>query len=143
VGNKGVFFLNSQIRYDDVTDGTAHTIYLGEKLREASELGWMSGTRATLRNAGHRINPPIIAGLNSFSGEDDEDDDAAEKPRPAITKNSNPTLLVGGFGSKHNGGANFAFGDGSVRFIKASIASKVFRLLASRADGELVGEDHF
>ena len=30
--DNGVFFLNSHLRYDDVTDGSAHTLYLGEKL---------------------------------------------------------------------------------------------------------------
>ena len=60
--NHGVFFLNSAIRYEDISDGSAHTLFLGEKLPDAqNDLGWMSGTRWTL--AEHRIgtecrNPP-------------------------------------------------------------------------------------
>jgi prepilin-type N-terminal cleavage/methylation domain-containing protein len=50
VDNNGVFFLNSRISYDDVTDGSAWTLFIGEKPIEQGDLGWMSGTRATLRN---------------------------------------------------------------------------------------------
>jgi prepilin-type processing-associated H-X9-DG protein len=56
VDNHGVFFLNSRLRDEDVRDGLAHTIFLAEKRIDADDLGWMSGTRATLRNAGTPIN---------------------------------------------------------------------------------------
>jgi prepilin-type N-terminal cleavage/methylation domain-containing protein/prepilin-type processing-associated H-X9-DG protein len=56
VTNNGVFFLNSRIAYEDVTDGSAYTLFLGEKIVESGDLGWMSGTRATLRNTGSAIN---------------------------------------------------------------------------------------
>jgi prepilin-type processing-associated H-X9-DG protein len=46
-------------------------------------------------------------------------------------------LYVGGFGSEHPGGANFAFGDGSVRFISQTIAQNVFSNVANRRDGQL------
>ena len=51
--------------------------------------------------------------------------------------------FVGGFASRHPGGANFAIGDGSVRFIKSSISPGVFRLLGNRADGEILDADKF
>ena len=53
--NHGVFFLNSHIRVVDVTDGLSQTIFLGE-VPSGSAAGWVSGTRATLRNTGHPIN---------------------------------------------------------------------------------------
>src|SRR5688572_2501650 len=34
--DNGVFFLNSLLRYDDVSDGSAHTLFLGEKIPD----GW-------------------------------------------------------------------------------------------------------
>jgi len=46
----GVFFLNSRVRYDDVTDGSSHTLFIGEKQPDTWDLHWLSGTRATLRN---------------------------------------------------------------------------------------------
>ena len=53
--NHGVLYLNSHVDYDDITDGPACTILLGEAIHTPT-LGWASGTRASLRNAGHRIN---------------------------------------------------------------------------------------
>ncbi len=47
--NHGTFFLNSRLHADDITDGLSHTIFVGEKHCDPNDLGWMSGTRATLR----------------------------------------------------------------------------------------------
>jgi len=47
-------------------------------------------------------------------------------------------LFVGGFGSRHRGGANFAFGDGAVHFLRDTIDASVFRLLGNRDDGEMI-----
>lgn len=54
--NNGVFFLNSKIGYEDLEDGAAHTLFLGEKVVDSFDLGWLSGTRATLRNGGTPFN---------------------------------------------------------------------------------------
>jgi len=54
--NNGVFFLNSSVRYDDITDGSSHTAFIGEKLPDAWDIHWLSGTRATLRNMGTAIS---------------------------------------------------------------------------------------
>jgi prepilin-type processing-associated H-X9-DG protein len=51
--------------------------------------------------------------------------------------------FVGSYGSRHPGGANFACGDGSVKFIKNSIAISTFRWLSNRADGEIISSDKF
>ena len=51
-----MFFLNSGVRYDDITDGSSHTLFVGEKLPDGWDLNWLSGTRATLRNTGVPIN---------------------------------------------------------------------------------------
>jgi len=55
VTNNGVLFLNSAIRFDDIIDGASHTLFVGEKFSDATELGWTSGTRSTLRNTGSPI----------------------------------------------------------------------------------------
>ncbi len=64
--NNGVLFLNSQIALDDIRDGLSQTLVIGELRFEPSGLGWMSGTRSTLRNTGTPINvdhwkPKIVA----------------------------------------------------------------------------------
>ncbi len=133
--NNGSFFLNSRVGYEDIPDGTSLTIFVGEKKRVALDLGWASGTRATLRNAGIRLNAPdVLYGTQPIPTFDDDDnfDPIVIDPDP-----TNPAL-VGGFGSAHRGGANFAFGDGSVRFLRETITARVFRSLANRADGDVI-----
>jgi prepilin-type N-terminal cleavage/methylation domain-containing protein/prepilin-type processing-associated H-X9-DG protein len=48
-----------------------------------------------------------------------------------------------GFKSKHPGGANFLFADGSVHFLKASINRYTYAGLGSRAGGEVVSADAY
>ena len=48
-----------------------------------------------------------------------------------------------GYKSFHPGGANFAFADGSVRFIKQSITPRAYNALATRALGEVVSADSY
>jgi len=49
--NHGSFYVNSFLQYEEFSDGTSHTIGIGEILKEPTNLGWVSGTRSTLRNA--------------------------------------------------------------------------------------------
>ena len=45
--NNGLLFLNSQIRYHDILDGSSHTLLVGEMFPGPNTLGWASGTRST------------------------------------------------------------------------------------------------
>jgi prepilin-type N-terminal cleavage/methylation domain-containing protein/prepilin-type processing-associated H-X9-DG protein len=130
--NDGAFILNRALRYEDIPDGSSSTIFLGEKLNDGMGLGWASGTRASLRNAGTMING-TPGGGPTFSGAIDEaEKKAADAPKPGTSS------YVGGFSSRHPGGANFVFGDGSVKFLKNSVMLSTFSLLANRADGEIL-----
>jgi prepilin-type N-terminal cleavage/methylation domain-containing protein/prepilin-type processing-associated H-X9-DG protein len=64
--NTGVMFLNSAVTRDDLKDGSAYTLLVGEKFINETDLGWLSGSPATLRNTGHPINSQ--AGRNRWSG---------------------------------------------------------------------------
>ncbi|MCA9139632.1 MAG: DUF1559 domain-containing protein [Planctomycetales bacterium] len=115
--NNGIFFRNSSIRYAQITDGASNTIMLGETLGDRDALGWITGTRATLRNTG------------VFK---DMDREIADLEQGA--------LEVGGFDSYHAGGGNFAMADGAVIFLTHNIDVFVLQHLGNRADGELVDE---
>ncbi|WP_169974838.1 DUF1559 domain-containing protein [Tautonia rosea] len=145
--NHGAFFLNSAISHQGIPDGLSNTIFFGEfRGTGVPTLGWASGTRATLRNTG---TPPnwsarFPVGMNP-DGLDDEGLDPIEEPAELdLPENIPPAaFLVGGFGSNHPGGANFAFGDGSVRFVKDTIDRSVFRYLGHRADGEVISDNSY
>ncbi len=122
--NHGLLFLNSKVRYSEVFDGTSMTILVGEALTSREGLGWVSGTRATLRNTsliergGPYLPPPSGAA-------------------PDTTETSG-SLTVGGFGSHHPGGINAGFADGSSRFLSQTTDAQVLRQLGNRADGEIM-----
>lgn len=120
--NNGVLFLNSRLRFSEIQDGSSQTILLGEMFPGKGNLGWASGTRATLRNTGSLREPARRS--NGQSQTSDE-----ELPG---------SLVVGGFGSYHTGGANFAFADGSVKFLSISIDAQLLKQLGNRSDGELL-----
>ena len=129
--NHGTFVLNMAVPMDSVTDGSSSTLFVGEKIllkdSSAEELGWISGTRATLRNAGEKINHNLSAARHQF-------------PLHPNASNSLPVTpeYVGGFSSLHTGGAHFMVGDGSVRFINENINKDAYRRLTNRSDGEPV-----
>jgi prepilin-type N-terminal cleavage/methylation domain-containing protein len=127
--NHGVLFLNSHISSKDVTDGTTHTIYVGEKLSDKQDLGWMSGTRATLRNTGMPISSGSWSG---GAGGEQGLEEAGAAPDKA--------LAVGGFGSDHAMVSNFLFGDGAVHSLNNQISPTVLQQLGHRADGKLLTE---
>ncbi len=88
--NHGVLFLNSHVSGQDIPDGAGHTIFIGEKIITAGDLGWMSGTRATLRNTGHRLNPLFPINLIDEEGK-----------VTTLDPDADPTY-VGGFASFHH-----------------------------------------
>lgn len=120
--NTGLFFLNSQVRDHEISDGTTYTIAIGEHGSDGPMLNWTSGTRATLRNTGHPIN--LLRGYPQATG---NADDSPVDP-----------LFVGGFASYHSGGAMFLFADGSIKFLSQGIDAETFQSMGDRADGKLI-----
>ena len=117
VDNNGLLFLNSRIRYSEILDGSSQTILVGETTPKANNLGWASGTRATLRNT---------SGFESTEN----------WLQPATVETG--SLVVGGFSSFHTGGAVFTFADGSTKFLTKTINPGLYRQFGNRADGELL-----
>jgi len=141
--NMGVLYLNSRTTFSDMKDGSSYTIMLGEKLTDPNhDLGWLSGTRATLRNTGGEIAGGNFGG--GYWGGDYALDgpDASGTKAPAYSAPIDPTnvLAVGGFGSNHPGGAQFAKGDGSVIYVNQDISPAALQYRANRADGQIVDE---
>ena len=134
--NNGVMFLNSHIRYSQITDGVSKTIFFGEKVIEEpkaddkSPYSWISGTRATLRNTGTNLNDAVDFGDGRIRQPD-------QNKQPA---KKDDISSVGGFSSRHPGGGHVAMGDGSVRFLSENINPVLYKRLGHRADGELIGE---
>jgi len=62
---------------------------------------------------------------------------------PAGNTPNDPGAGADGFWSRHPGGCEFLLCDGSVRFMKATLAPQVFQALASRAGGEAIGADQY
>jgi prepilin-type N-terminal cleavage/methylation domain-containing protein/prepilin-type processing-associated H-X9-DG protein len=123
--NNGIFFRDDilyPMRLADIKDGTSNTLMIGEDVPEQDN--WCSwpysnnavGTCAIPPNTGMR--PPYVgAGFG-----------------PGDWQN------VYSFRSRHPAGLNFAFADGTVRFVGDSIDLATYRALATPRGGETIGE---
>lgn len=123
VDNDGLLFLNSAITYGDIYDGSSNTILIGEFIAEGSDLGWCSGTRATLRNTGE------LLGQNDWNAKYGGNAVATMKK-----------TYVGGFSSPHPGACNFLFADGSVHAISLFVDATLLENLGNRSDGAMMGD---
>jgi prepilin-type processing-associated H-X9-DG protein len=104
----GIFWRNSSVRFRDITDGTSNTFFVGERSAKSGAGIW----------------PGVQS--NQFTS------DVVTSCGPGNELNSG----FDAFSSFHEKGANFAFCDGSVRFISNSIAPRVFRVMSTRDGGE-------
>src|SRR5262249_16574833 len=129
----GVLYLDSRVRLGDITDGTSHTLAVGERPPSpANRFGWWyagvgqqfdGDADMVLGVAGYRTTfraPTCPHGPYAFSaGRDSEMCDTFH------------------FWSQHSGGAHFLMSDGSVHFLPYA-AAPLLPALASRNGGEAV-----
>jgi len=133
---------------NDVPDGLSNTIMIGEGLpREdayllrAGDFAYPGGNWA-FANGGNNINSTIIpinyritpntyCHLNQFG--------QPASPKDDGTRATDNWGIIFGFKSRHPGGANFVFADGSVHFIQENIDMRTYQLLGCRNDGRPVG----
>lgn len=137
-GQDGMVFINSGVRMGDVTDGTSNTVMIGERPTSSTlEYGWQW--------AGSGDSPffgacDVVLGVHERAGSPNA---AGDWFRPGQQNDPNDIHRYH-FWSLHTGGANWAFADGSVRFLGYSASGKqvatsqnVLEQLATRAGGEV------
>jgi prepilin-type processing-associated H-X9-DG protein len=93
------------------------------------QYGWYTSYGSQLATTIIPINYPVSETDTSWCGS------AGAGPAHSMYNNN----VSWGFRSRHRGGANFTFVDGSVHFLSESIDHKTFQLLGCRNDGQVVG----
>jgi prepilin-type processing-associated H-X9-DG protein len=140
----GVIFVGSSVRLADITDGSSNTFLFGERFHDDLEYerqrpavwpdgpplaGW--GRWGFVANFGASGNVSLSTPAPINYRVPTGGDFSAMEDRACV------------FGSGHPGGANFAFADGSVRFLRDSTPLAVLQALSTRDNGEIVtGEDY-
>jgi prepilin-type processing-associated H-X9-DG protein len=137
----GVFYIDSCVRFADITDGTSNTLLFGERYHRDLEFDLLEPTLWP----GH---PPIeIWGKWAYVANAGALGMVALHSAAPINYQVPPggDLVaiwnrVAAYGSGHSGGANFAFADGSVRFVSESIPLSTLQALSTRSGGEVTGD---
>jgi prepilin-type processing-associated H-X9-DG protein len=133
----------------DVTDGTSNTIFIGETLPEFCEFqrfigvagtGWPEGGNTITQ--GQTIQP-INYRIESLPLSVPAYDQSCAAGSPCCPTGNGARCMANwhvtwGFKSNHSGGANFAFVDGSVHFIRESIDHRTYQYLGHRFDNQPV-----
>ena len=134
-GNKGGTY-----GFRDMTDGTSNTLM-------ASEVRMAQGL--DLRGFVHWGD---ASGFETYLGPNSRDFDRiytidyckngfAGNPPCAASDATNPNMM--GSRSRHPGGVNAAFCDGSVRFVKDSVSLPTWRALSTTKGGEITSADSY
>jgi prepilin-type N-terminal cleavage/methylation domain-containing protein/prepilin-type processing-associated H-X9-DG protein len=124
---------NLPVRVTDVTDGTSNTIMLGER-PPAADWGW--GMAFNVSGA-DSLSGAAIFGSVYTSNQQGQQCSAPPEYFGGGPLNVNDNCSFDHLWSNHIGGANFAMGDGSVRFISYSGNAILMTYLATRAGGEV------
>jgi prepilin-type N-terminal cleavage/methylation domain-containing protein/prepilin-type processing-associated H-X9-DG protein len=167
LGN-GMFGAEDVVRVSSVTDGTSNTTFFGEMSRFKNEPGDTynfynftavfpaSDFNTTANNAneyfpeGGAFTFPRINSPNDPTGQAWQKvwgvcGTGAGIPTDWLVNCPQALTTLGewAFRSNHPGGVNFAFADGSVKFVKQSIADMPFQALGTRAGGEVLSSDSY
>ena len=132
----GFMHVNSKKKLTDATDGTSNSILIGETIYQNMQInrGWGSShrTKHASNNGPGNITGTYRA-INSGKALYDAFSDRTSD------QNIHNHLMNTCFGSMHSGGAQFCFGDGSVRFLNENMNLAIYRTLGSINDGLPVG----
>jgi prepilin-type N-terminal cleavage/methylation domain-containing protein/prepilin-type processing-associated H-X9-DG protein len=147
----GIFWWDSSVGLKDVTDGTSNTLLFGERSRVDPEfdrdaqavnspfypLGKQGKWAAVYATEGGSLPERLLSTPVPINYRVPPDLPVEEFQGPTGAQNNR----LCAFGSGHPGGANFAFVDGSVRFVSESMPVEVLQALSTRAGGEVVAGD--
>ena len=151
IGN-GVMFRNSRIRLADITDGSSQTILAAERAWSINQGTWVGVVNNGVIRRGP-ANPCPTTGAAYYLAAT-----LVQAHGNVLNTIQDPDGGLDDYSSRHPGGANALFGDGSVRFLKSvlgnngtrpdgstiySPASLVLQALATRAGGELLSSDAY
>lgn len=104
-----------------VTDGTSHTLLLGEKA--LSPILYTSGSWFE--------DEPFFLGNTP----------GVLRMGELIVKDTPTTMFIGNWGAAHKGGAQFVFADGSIHIMSYGTNSSIVHALLTPNGGEIVDED--
>ncbi len=124
---------NQSVRIASITDGTSNTIAAGESLpaQRGDNNVWQFNANSDGTTV--PINYPTPQTCDPLSTNGFGTPNWASRCSYANT----------GFKSHHPGGGNFLFADGSVHFLKQSIAMTTYCALGSRNGGEVISADAY
>ena len=134
----GVLFVDSSIKFRDVTDGTSNVLMVGEKCHESNH-----GRCSRKQNNGAAL-VFVIGASNQLSHSNRANCAALGTTRNGINWDctvvdcTNLWNAKSSFHSLHPGGAQFVFVDGSTQFLSETMNLTTIRRLAHRDDGNPV-----
>ena len=131
----GILYLDSTVRFTDITDGTSNTILVGE--RPPSKDLWYGWWYAGFGAGGNGTADMVLGVRENIPPGDAFIPDCGGLPARFAPGRIDNMCDVFHFWSLHPGGANFLFADGSVRFLAYS-ADAIMPALATRSGGEVV-----
>ena len=152
----GMMPKNTKSNLATVTDGLSNTIAFAESA--GRPYVFRKGPKRVGGDlTGHRVNAGGWSRPASDFSIDGSSMDGSVIPGPCPLNCTNgedigpttfPYVYYGSEGTGeafafHPGGANFLIGDGSVRFIKDTIAMRIFATLITRSGGELASSDQY
>jgi prepilin-type N-terminal cleavage/methylation domain-containing protein/prepilin-type processing-associated H-X9-DG protein len=136
----GPFYRNSHTKVADVTDGLSNTVFVGERTSKLADATWVGIVpfSCTPPKPGWPSDPNSGGNLvGAHSGPDIHD-----HPQVIIHAPNHPFGHTDEMYSEHGDGGNVLMGDGSVRFIKATIYPWTWVGLSTINSGEVMNGDY-